>query len=323
MESKTDESNAVLPPDKVTKRLINSSAQLLNKTKIEPNIQITDKENSIEKIFLLLHHEKGHDFSLYKLNPIYRRIERRMKINNIKNIKDYVLYLQKNKKEVELLFENILINVTNFFRDIVAFKVLDEEIIDPIYTKKNPHENIRVWVPGCSTGEEAYSIAILFQEKKEKQKKDIEIKIFATDIDTQALAVATEGNYPATISNYVSKKQLEHYFTLNREGNTYKINNEIRNTIVFSEHNFIKDPPFSKIDIISCRNSLIYMTKELQKKVFPMFHDALNSGGFLFLGTSESIGDFLNLFDETNRKYKIYQKKETKVEDAFSKGNLI
>ncbi|HBD94067.1 MAG TPA: chemotaxis protein CheR, partial [Spirochaetia bacterium] len=235
-----------------------------------------------------------------------------------------VIYLQNNKDEAKLLFKDMLISVTNFFRDTQAFEVINDTIIKKICTNIAPHQSIRVWVPGCATGEEAYSIAILFQEKIEELKKNIHIQIFATDIDSQALMVARAGTYSANIALNVSKEQLERFFTLNHDTNTYTIKKSIRDMLIFSEQNYIKDPPFSKIDIISCRNSLIYMTGELQKKVFPMFHYALNPGGFLILGTSESIGDFTNLFDEYDRKFKIYHKKDSeKTETSPSISDFL
>ena len=169
---------------------------------------------------------------------------------------------------------------------------------------------IRVWVPGCSTGEEAYSIAILLQERMEALKQSFKVQVFATDIDRQAIDQARAGVYPASIAADVSPERLARFFTQEPDGSAYRIHKGIRDMLVFSEQDVIKDPPFSKLDLISCRNLLIYMGGELQKKLIPLFHYALNPGGMLFLGTSETVGEFVDLFAAVDRKSKLYQRRE-------------
>ncbi|MGB9939278.1 chemotaxis protein CheB [Methanosarcina sp.] len=266
-------------------------------------------EDSMKKIFNLLRIQTGHDFSHYKQNTISRRIERRMAIKNIKSVSEYVRYLEQLPAEVEALFHDLLIGVTSFFRNPSAFDTLQEKVISQLFTGKQPDSVIRVWVPGCSTGEEAYSIAILLQEQMEMLKNVFNIQIFATDIDKRAIESARSGVYPSTISIDISPERLERFFIKDSGGN-YRIQKSIRDMIVFSEQDVIKDPPFSKLDLISCRNMLIYMDGKLQKKLIPLFHYALNSGGFLFLGPSETVGEYENLFDTLDRKSKLYRKKD-------------
>jgi len=267
-------------------------------------------ENISKKILLLVRAQTSHDFSQYKPNTIHRRIERRMAVHQIGTIDEYLKYLQQAPEEVEELFRDFLIRVTNFFRDPEAFKALEEQIIPKLFAQKSAGALIRVWVPGCSSGEEAYSIAILLQERLESLKQGFKVQVFATDIDSQAIAVARAGLYPASIAADISPERLARFFLAESDGGAYRIHKHIRDILVFSEQNVIKDPPFSKIDLISCRNLLIYMGSELQKKLMPLFHYALNPGGFLFLGTSETIGEFVTLFATLDRKQKLYQRKE-------------
>ena len=267
-------------------------------------------ENSIKKIFILLRTQTRYDFSHYKPSTINRRIERRMAVNQIELIDGYVKFLQRDPAEVQALFRDLLIGVTSFFRDPDAFKVLEEKAIPKIFANKGEGDAIRVWSSGCSTGEEAYSLAILLAEGMEERNKSFAIQVFATDIDSQAIAVARAGIYPASIVTDISPERLARFFTLESGGGHYRIRKGIRDMVIFSEQDVIKDPPFSKLDLISCRNVMIYMGAALQKKLIPLFHYALNPGGILFLGTSETTGDFSNLFSAVDNKQKIYQRKE-------------
>jgi two-component system CheB/CheR fusion protein len=267
-------------------------------------------ENALKKIFILLRAQTSHDFSQYKPSTICRRIERRMAVHQIDTIETYVKYLQQTPVEVEALFRDLLIGVTNFFRDPETFLVLEQQIIPTLFEGKSTGAIIRVWSTGCSTGEEAYSIAILLQERLEVLKKNYKIQVFATDIDSRAIAIARAGIYPASIIDDISPERLARFFTSEPDGSAYRIHKNIRDMLVFSEHDLIKDPPFSKLDMISCRNLLIYMSSDLQKKVITLFHYALNPTGMLFLGTSETIGDFGNLFSSLDRKAKVFQRKE-------------
>lgn len=298
-----------LPPAEMPSKLIAYATHAFTAiNKIE--LSISQKyENELSKIFIILRSHVGHDFSQYKANTINRRIARRMSLHQIEMIEEYVKYLQQTPDEVEALFQELLIGVTNFFRDPDAFKSL-EKVIPKLFINKSINDTIRVWTAGCSTGEEAYSIAILIKEHMQKIQKNFTVQIFATDIDPRAIAKARAGIYPTDIAADVSPERLSHFFKSESLENTYHINKNIRDMLIFSEQNLIKDPPFSKIDLISCRNLLIYMNANLQKKIIPLFHYALNPGGVLFLGSSETIGEFESLFSVLESKSNIYERKE-------------
>ena len=299
-----------LVPSEMPARIMDYVALALGKPLLPSVPAVSDTDNSLKKILVLLRSQIGHDFSLYKTSTTLRRIERRMAVHNIHTLNPYVEYLQQNPTEVESLFRDLLIGVTSFFRNPLAFEKLEKDVLPELMGKKNIDSPIRIWVPGCSSGEEAYSIAILLTELQEKLKKNFKVQIFATDIDCQAIAAARGGVYPASIANDISLERLSRFFTTGPDNNTYRIHKSIRDMLVFSEQNVINDPPFSKLDLISCRNLLIYMSKELQKKIIPMFHYALNPDGYLFLGKSETIGDFTELFSAYDRKQKVYHRNE-------------
>ena len=300
----------VLPPEEMPGQLLAYVRHAFGKIKGEAHSTDLKVDEGLKKIFVLLRAQTGHDFSHYKLNTINRRVERRMAVQQLEHVNDYVLYLRKNPAEVEALFRDLLIGVTNFFRDPEAFKALEEEAIVRLLSNKPVGAAIRVWVPGCSTGEEAYSIAILLQERMDALKANFKLLVFATDIDNRAIEHARTGIYTGNIAADISSERLKRYFTEEPGGGFYRINKFIRDMLVFSEQDMIKDPPFSRIDLISCRNLLIYMGPELHKKLIPLFHYALNPGGILFLGSSESIGDHLDLFATLNRSAKLYQRKD-------------
>ncbi|MEI7892796.1 MAG: chemotaxis protein CheB [Myxococcales bacterium] len=265
-------------------------------------------EDALKKIFILLRAKTGHDFSLYKPSTIHRRIERRMAVHQVETMELYVKYLQQTATEVDALFRDLLIGVTSFFRDPEAFTVLQEQVIPKLFAGKTASDVIRVWSTGCSTGEEGYSLAILLAERQEAMKQSFKVQVFATDIDSQAITTARAGIYPASIAADISPERLARFFTLEPDGSAYRIHKGIRDIVVFSLQDVIKDPPFSKLDLISCRNLLIYMGGELQKKLIPLFHFALNQGAFLFLGTSETVGEHDDLFASFDRKAKLYQR---------------
>ena len=267
-------------------------------------------EPALKKIFILLRAQTRHDFSQYKPTTIYRRIERRMAVHQLETLDDYVQYLQQTPLEVEALFRDLLIGVTNFFRDPDAFAALESEVIPMLFEGKASGSVIRAWTSGCSTGEEAYSIAILLQERLEALKQNYRVQVFATDIDSRAIATARAGVYPADISEDITPERLARFFTLEPDGSSYRVHKGIRDMLVFSEQDLVIDPPFSKLDLISCRNLLIYLGGDLQKKLIAMFHYALNPNGMLFLGTSETIGEFSDLFATLERKHKLYQRRE-------------
>ena len=299
-----------LPPAEMPAQLMSYAAHAFGKL-LRSGLPATPKsELSLKKIFVLLRAQTGHDFSQYKPSTIYRRIDRRMAVQQIDTIDSYVRYLQQTPPEVDALFRDLLIGVTNFFRDPEVFAVLETEVIPKLFLGKSAGGNVRVWSTGCSTGEEAYSLAILLVEQMEALKQSYTLQVFATDIDSRSIASARVGIFSSSIAADISPERLARFFILESGGQTYRIHKSIRDLLVFSEHDLIKDPPFSKLDLISCRNLLIYLDADLQKKLIPLFHYALNPNGMLFLGSSEGIGDFDSLFAVLDRKNKLYQRKE-------------
>jgi len=263
-----------------------------------------DAAEHLLEIAALLRTAVGHDFSEYKEKTFVRRIQRRMQVLNLDSIVDYLAELRGNPKELELLFRDLLIGVTQFFRDPAAFEALEEKIIPGLVADKDADDQVRVWVAGCATGEEAYSIAILLMEAVAKLPASPKIMIFATDIDDRAIAHARAGRYPRTLLDAVSPRRLERWFV--KEGDHYVISSEIRELIVFSVHSVLRDPPFSKLDLITCRNLLIYLDTTLQDRLIPIFHYALRPGGYLFLGPSESLARQDHYFTEADKKYRIF-----------------
>ena len=305
----------IMPPAEMPAQLISYVTHAYLKPSLAKETPDQKNDNTLKKILALLRIKTGNDFSQYKLNSIYRRIERRMAVHQIETIDEYLRYIEKMPSELNALFHELLIGVSSFFRDTDAFNVLEEQVIPQLFAGKPEGALIRVWIVGCFTGEEAYSIAILIQEHLENMKKNYQIQVFATDIDSKAIAAARTGLYPPGIAADISHERLSRFFTIDHtiaDGTpgAYRIKKSIRDMLIFSEHNIIKDPPFSKLDLISCRNLLIYMNSDLQKRLMPVFHYALNPGAFLFLGTSETVSDFDSLYVILDSKNKIYQSKE-------------
>ncbi|MBK6794428.1 MAG: PAS domain-containing protein [Anaerolineales bacterium] len=281
---------------------------------VKPVGKIEEKlDSSLEKVVILLRAQTGHDFSLYKKTTIQRRIERRMGLHQITRIEMYVRFLRENPQELKILFQELLIGVTNFFRDPEAWEQLKKDILPKLIAGADTNRMLRAWVPACSTGEEAYSLAILFKEVLEQVKpaRKITLQIFATDLDLNAIEKGREGIFPANIAADVSAKRLSRYFTKVDRG--YQVVKAIREMIIFAPQNIIMDPPFTKLDLISCRNLLIYLTPELQKKLLPLFHYSLKPGGFLFLGNAETIGSFTHLFSPLTGKNRLYQRSASKL----------
>ncbi len=276
-------------------------------TKIDHEIDRKHKSN-IDKIIILLREQTGHDFSLYKKSTLFRRVERRKGIHQIDKIENYVRFIQENPKETEILFKELLIGVTNFFRDSEVWKLLKEETLPKMLEKLPDGYVLRAWVTGCSTGEEAYSLAIIFKEVLEnlKKRKNLSLQIFATDLDLDSIEKARKGIFSENIVANVSPERLLHFFIKENKG--YRINTVIREMIVFEPQNVIKDPPFTKIDILSCRNMLIYMEHELQKKIISLFNYSLNPGGIMILGSAETLGIDGEGFDIIDNKLKIYKR---------------
>jgi two-component system CheB/CheR fusion protein len=278
--------------------------------KTPPRIESVTKqfESLTEKILLLIRTTTRHDFTGYKQNTIRRRLERRMALHKLTRIADYYRFLQEDPAEVQALFRDLLITVTSFFRDPEAFKILRDQVIPEIMAKKEPGGAIRVWVPACASGEEAISLAILLSEARERLGQAVSIQVFATDIDSEAIDRARQAEYPESIAADVSPERLQAFFI--KKDHAFKVKPEIREMVVFATQNLIGDPPFSRLDLISCRNVLIYLGAELQKKIIPLFHFVLNQEGYLFLGSSESVGGFADLFRPLDSKWKIYRRKD-------------
>jgi two-component system CheB/CheR fusion protein len=305
----------VLPPAEMPKQLMAYARHAFSKPP-RAKVPAAPDSSMLKRLTSLLKAQTGHDFSQYKSTTLLRRMERRMALHQVQTNEEYFKLARENPAEIEGLFRDLLIGVTNFFRDPEAFKVLEETVIPRLMKTKDLHDQFRVWVCGCSTGEEAYSIAILLQEYIEAAKRSIKVQVFATDIDHVAIEHARAGLFPASISADVSQERLNRFFNHDQERDAYRVQKVIRDMLVFSEQDVIKDPPFSKLDLISCRNLLIYLNSDVQRKLIPLFHYALNPGGTLFLGTSESIGEYGRFFTPVDRKWKIYDREAVEQEPA-------
>lgn len=259
-------------------------------------------------IYGLLRSHSGHDFSGYKTKTFVRRVKRRMQVTQLESIDDYILLLKKDPGEIGNLFRDLLINVTNFFRDAGAFKALEDMVIPKIFENRDADDTVRVWVPGCATGEEVFSIGMLMREHMDTLAEVPQVHIFATDIDEAALAVARAARYPEGAMDGVSPERRQRFFI--HDGASYLLTKEVRELCIFSPHSLIREPPFSRMDLVSCRNLLIYFGPEVQSRVIPTFHYALKPGGFLFLGSSESVGRHTELFATVDKKHRIYQARE-------------
>ncbi len=301
----------VLPPEKMPEQLVKYVRHPYVVASAKRDTLMSKISENLHKILLLIRGQTGRDFSYYKETTIIRRVERRMNINQISEVSHYINYLQRNPLEIELLFKELLIGVTSFFRDPEAFEAIRKKIIPQIFVKKPLGGTVRVWVPGCSTGEEAYSLAILLKEYIEKVRKGFNIQIFATDIDTSAIEKARTGVYPDSIGSDISPDRLRRFFA--KGDNTFQIKKEIREMVVFAVQDLIKDPPFTRLDVISCRNLLIYLNPQIQKKLLPLFHFALMPEGILFLGTSETAGEAGDLFGTLEKKWKIFRRKKAQL----------
>jgi len=296
----------VAPADELPSLLID---YIRNKPVIKPVAELPVKDkNALEKIIIMLRMQTGNDFSQYKSATLYRRIERRMGVHRIDRISNYIVFLNDNPKEIEILYKELLIGVTHFFRDPHIWEHLTSEVLPVVFGKLPDRCTIRAWVPGCSTGEEAYSLAIVFKEaiSKTKPVKNITIQIFATDLDNDAIEKARRGYYLDSISADVGPRRLNEYFVKADDG--YFINPELREVVVFAPQNVIKDPPFTRLDFISCRNVLIYFDAKLQAKLLTMFQYCLNPRGILLLGLSETPGVQNSLFVSVNTKFRIFRR---------------
>lgn len=307
----------VAPSNDLPRRIVDflKFAPVLSAAEVSTTENMTQKIG-LDKIVVLLRARSGHDFSLYKKSTLYRRVERRMGVHQLERIADYVRYLREMPQELDILFKELLIGVTSFFRDPEAWAVLREQGFPRLLAANPAGGTLRAWVAGCSTGEEAYSLAISFREAMERVKPAgrFSLQIFATDLDPSAVEKARRGRYPANIAIDVSQERLKRFFV--EDDGDYRIAGEIREMVVFAPQNLVMDPPFTKLDILCCRNLLIYLNAELQKKLLPLFHYSLNPGGLLFLGSAEAIGAFTSLFIPLEGKSRLYLRGETSARTA-------
>ena len=309
----------VLPVEKMPTQLITYIRHLSEvPEKIESDEEKT--EQSVSRILTSVRLATGHDFINYKRSTIHRRIGRRMAVLQIGEIRHYAQYLRQNPAEIDELFKDLLINVTNFFRDSATFDILERKVLPGLLEQKEKREEepdmpLRIWVPGCGTGEEAYSLAMLLVEAMERQGLHFRVQIFATDISQETIEFGRAGLYPDNIAADVSAERLKRFFK--RETDNYRIDRQIREMVVFAIHDLTRDPPFSRLDMVSCRNVLIYMNTSLQKKIIPLFHYSLREGGILFLGSSEGVGEFTHFFTPIDKKHKIYRNRKTEDRHAL------
>jgi two-component system CheB/CheR fusion protein len=304
----------VLPPEDIARELAHISQHPYIRRPDEPSDAETGaqspdgKSNPLTRIFALLRTATSVDFSLYKHTTIRRRIGRRMALHKVETLDSYLKLLEQNPAEVEALYREILIKVTGFFRDPEMFQTLKSRVLPEIVSRLSPESPIRIWVPGCATGEEAYSLAILLLEYLGERNLNSPVQIFATDVSEDAIEKARSGIYLENISLDVTPERLRRFF-IKLDGN-YQVSKTLRDVCIFARQNIAKDPPFSKLDLISCRNVLIYLEPVLQKRIIPMFHYALKNHGFLLLGSSETTGTFHDLFEMVNRRHRIYVKRQ-------------
>jgi chemotaxis methyl-accepting protein methylase len=300
----------VAPAEELPGKIADFLRHALMVARVQPPLLEKD-QSSLEKICILLRAKTGHDFSLYKKNTVYRRIERRMGIHQLDRIAAYVRYLQENSQELELLFKELLIGVTSFFREPAAWEELRNDVIPSLLATRPSGGALRAWSVGCSTGEEAYSLAMIFREALDKTQpaEHFTLQLFATDLDPDAIDQARRGLYAADLSATVSPERLRRFFT--KEEGGYRVGKEIREMVTFATQNVIMDSPFTKLDLLICRNLLIYLTPELQNKLLPVFHYSLRPGGVLFLGSAESISTFSDLFAPLNIKARLFRRRET------------
>ncbi len=297
----TEVADFVLPVRELARRLVDL---LQNRDQVLPNLQDSEDE-LVRRILAHVRVRTGHDFAQYKRATVLRRIARRAQVSRKESLAEYYTYLRENVEEVQSLFRDFLISVTTFFRDPHAFSALGSQVIGQLFDGKEAGGAVRVWVPGCATGEEAYTIGMLLLEEATRRALRPEIQVFGSDLDAGALAIAREGRFPEAIETDVSQDRLRRFFT--KEGDHYRVRRELRDIVLFASHSLLRDPPFSRLDMISCRNLLIYLDRELQQQVCNTFHYALQPGGFLFLGSSESADQQNGMFRAIDRDARIYR----------------
>jgi two-component system CheB/CheR fusion protein len=297
----------IAPVEQIPDHLMRIKRSPMAPASVETNSNDTD--TSRLEICAILRAQLGHDFSDYRTQTFLRRVERRMQVVGASSLQDYVARLKNDHNEVVFLFRDLLIRVTSFFRDAQTFEVLQQKVIPHLFEGKNADGTVRVWVPGCATGEEAYSLAMLLREHLDGLKGAPKVQVFATDIDDSAIATARVARYPATLLEGLSAPRRERFFRLSQ--GSYIVAKEVRDLCVFSAHNLVRDPPFSRMDLVSCRNLLIYMNADLQAKVIPAFHYSLVRGGILLLGGSESAAQHRELFESLDKVARIFRRRDT------------
>jgi two-component system, chemotaxis family, CheB/CheR fusion protein len=296
----------ILSPDEMPEKIVEFVTNMLTTENEALAATPADVDELLTRIFVLLQSRTNHDFSQYKKKTVIRRIQRRIALNQLADLEEYATYLRQHPEEAQMLFSELLIGVTSFFRDKNAFEQLQTKVIPEIFEQRKNDGIIRVWSVGCSTGEEAYSIAILLHEYADTLPEAYKIQVFATDIDDEAIAHARTGRYPINIAADITPEHLNRFFT--EENGHYIVRKHIRDSITFAVQNVIKDPPFSRLDLVICRNLLIYMESELQERLIPLFHYVLVPNGYLFLGTSETLRSFSHLFQPIDKKWKIFRR---------------
>ncbi len=302
----------ILPVEEISRKLMALLERYRTRKELPPDEGMPPV---MQKILMAVRSKTGHDFSLYKKNTVIRRVQRRINVHNIENLAVYLRYLQEHPEEVQQLFKELLINVTSFFREPETFETLKSTILPQLLHDKSSDYTIRVWVPGCATGEEAYSIAMIIREYAEESRQDYRLQMFATDIDESSISQARAGFFPSNIAQDVLAPRLAKFFVKEETG--YRVKKDIRETIVFAVQNVTKDAPFTRLDLVSCRNVLIYMEPVLQGKLISLFHYSLKPGGVLLLGSSETIGSSTSLFSTIDRKWKFFRAKPTVGHGAY------
>jgi two-component system CheB/CheR fusion protein len=297
--------DVIATPGKIAEELGRLALSPTFKAKKRPG-----SENSLKSIFILLRSKTEVDFSQYRKTTIRRRIQRRMVVHQLESLGDYLTFLERNPDEVEALYEELLIHVTNFFREPETFEVLQTVVLPRLLQERGSNDPIRIWLPGCSTGEEAYSLAIVATEFFDGKQEPPGIQIFATDVSDRVLGIARKGIFDQGIESNTSKDRLRRFFTKIEHG--YQVKKQIRDLCVFARQNVLRDPPFSRLDLISCRNVLIYFELAAQRKLIPYFHYALKPGGFLLLGGAETVGNFSDLFEPVDQKTKLFSKRSVR-----------
>jgi two-component system, chemotaxis family, CheB/CheR fusion protein len=301
----------VLPPQKMPEQLIKYIEHSKTPPRVGPVSNVAP--GALQKILVLLRSHTGQDFTFYRKNTICRRIERRMNVHQHQHIDDYLRHLQEQPTELDKLFRELLIGVTNFFRDPEAFGILKEKLLVPMLASIGKQQTVRIWVPGCSGGEEVYSLAMTLRESIDQVDSSLRAQIFGTDIDNESIQQARHGLYPASIAADVNPERLLRFFV--KEDSSYRVTKDIREMAMFAFQNVLKDAPFTKLHLLSCRNLLIYLEPELQKKLIPLFHYALRPGGILFLGNSETLGGMADLFEVVDKKWKLFRKRDVESLD--------